>query len=153
MGVHMNQPNIDRQLMLAGRRWAERIGYAVTNRAKEILTEHGHVDEGNLRDSIEHTVTEVTARGAAVVIGSALHYAAYFHTGTGVHGPHGTPIVPTTRKVLKFQTRGAKKGSLPKERGAWVFARSVQGMEADPFLSDALEDVIGTNGTIRRRAE
>ena len=153
MGVHMHQDNIDRQLALGGRRWAERVGYAVTNRAKEILTDHGHIDEGRLRDSIEHVVTMATSQGAAVVIGSALHYAAYFHTGTGVHGPHGTPIVPTTRKALKFQTRGSNTGNLPKERGAWVFARSVQGMEADPFLSDALEDVLGPHGTIRRRTQ
>lgn len=78
------------------------------------------------------------------MIGSPLAYAEYFHRGTGIYGPHGTPIVPVSKKVLKFRSRGNQTGSLPKERGTWVFARSVKGMPADPFLSDALARVMGT---------
>lgn len=149
MGVTMHHDNIDRALMLAGRRWADEVGYAVTNKAKELIVERGHVDEGRMLGSIEHSVVDVTPRGARVVVGSSVDYTRYFETGTGVHGPNATPIVPVTKKVLKFQVRD-DKGSTPKERGAWVFARSVQGMESSPFMSDALEAVLGPGGNIRR---
>lgn len=144
MSVHMNYPTIDAALMRAGHKWADEIGHRVVNRAQAILVDHGHVDEGRLLASIEHSILELTPSGAKVGIGSNLHYANYFHTGTGIHGPKGSPIVPVSAKVLKFKSRGNLKGSLPKERGTWVFARSVKGMEADPFLSDALADVLGT---------
>ena len=46
-------------------------------------------------------------------------YGAYVEFGTGIFGPHATPIVPTTKKALAF--------------GKYVF-KSVAGRPATPFL-------------------
>ena len=50
----------------------------------------------------------------------------YVEWGTGVYGPHGTPIVPKTCKVLKFQDFS----------GNWISKRSVQGTPAQHNLRD-----------------
>lgn len=43
--------------------------------------------------------------------------------GTGVYGPRGSPITPTTGKFLVFDLNGSK-----------IFAKSVKGAPARPFL-------------------
>ena len=50
----------------------------------------------------------------------------YLEWGTGIYGPHGTPIVPKTCKVLKFQDFS----------GNWISKRSVQGTPAQHNLRD-----------------
>lgn len=159
--VERHQATIDREKRAAGRRWADRLGHRVVGEARERCP----VDEGTLRASITHVV-DADASTAKVVVGSPLPYAEYFHTGTGIHGPRGTPIVPVTAKALKFKwepttvslTRNNKKGrtglknakELPKERRDIYFRRSVKGIPADPFLADALRAVMGAITRTRR---
>ena len=162
MGVEMNRSVIDAALTRMAHRWADTLGREVVDRARAILAEHGHIDEGRLAGSIEHTIVEAGPRGAKVVIGSPLDYAGYFHTGTGIYGPNKTPIVPTREKsatggppFLKFLDNGARQGvrmsgGMARKRGQYVFARSVKGMRPDPFLADALVDVIGRAHTTTR---
>lgn len=147
MGVRMHRDTIDAALTRAARRWADELGRAVVDRAQAILAENGHVDTGALSASISHTIVGAGPRGAKVVVGSSKDYAAYFHTGTGVHGPTGMPIVPTRKRSvtggpphLKFTPKGAS---------APIFRRSVKGMRRDPFLADALRDVFGSETRIR----
>jgi hypothetical protein len=114
------------------------------------------VDEGRLRSSIGFAVN-VLPNQVRVRVGSALEYARYVHEGTGIYGPKRTPIVPVTAKALKFEP-GRRMGPLPRggrnaargRRGGPVFAASVKGSPPNPFLSDALEDVMG-RGITRRR--
>lgn len=155
MGVELNQAVIDAEKTRAARRWADGLGSAVVDRARAILAENGHIDEGRLAGSIEYLVVEAGPSGAKVVIGSPLDYAGFFHTGTGIYGPHGTPIVPTRTQsatggppFLKFRSNGAgmgvrMSGAMTRARGQFVFARSVKGMRPDPFLADALREVFG----------
>ena len=162
MGVEMNRSVIDAALTRMAHRWADTLGREVTDRARAILAERGHIDQGTLAGSIEHTVIEAGPSGAKVIVGSPLDYAGYFHTGTGIYGPQGKPIVPTREKsatggppFLKFLSNGAGQGvrmsgAMARSRGQFVFARSVKGMRADPFLSDALVDVIGRDHTTTR---
>lgn len=83
------------------------------------------VDEGRLAGSWELlAVDDLEFR-----IGTNVLYALMVQEGTGVFGPKGVPIVPVTASVLRFETRG----------GEVIFARSVQGMEANPYVDRAME--------------
>jgi hypothetical protein len=54
-------------------------------------------------------------------------YALWVMRGTGIYGPHGTPIVPVTSKYLVFRGKD----------GSTVFAKSVKGQTANQFLTEA----------------
>jgi hypothetical protein len=53
-------------------------------------------------------------------------HAKWVHNGTGIYGPHRSPIVPTHKPYLVFQGRYGK-----------VVTRSVRGQPAQPFLLQA----------------
>lgn len=138
MTVRINRAAIDADKSRLGVRWGHRVGRRVQNAARR----RAPVDEGALRNSIEYVVDHRGDR-THITIGSPLPYARYIHEGTGIYGPKGTPIVPVTRQALKFQVKGASG----RRRGAdarWVFAKSVKGIRPNPFLVDALVDVMGS---------
>lgn len=54
-------------------------------------------------------------------------YILFVIKGTGIHGPHNTPIVPKHKRYLRFKNRN----------GDIVYARSVQGQKPNPFLANA----------------
>lgn len=86
------------------------------------------VDNGTYRASIQYLVFN---QGNAVVlrVGCGLHYAEYIARGTGIYGPHRTPIRPVRRKFLKFKPKGATK---------FVFARTVKGSPPNNHLVEAV---------------
>jgi hypothetical protein len=104
----------------------QRAGRQTATYAVLELTGAGIGNTGKLNQSIESR-TEV--RGDQVVsrVGSELPYARFVHEGTS------SPIVPTTRRVLRFRGSG----------GAFVFAPQVRGTKETgnyvPFLTNALE--------------
>lgn len=135
--VRINHGQIARDKARLGEEWGDRVGRRVQNAARR----RAPVDEGTLRNSIEYVVT-VGPNSTHVTIGSPLPYARYIHEGTGIYGPQGTPIVPVTREVLKFQVKGS--GGKRRGRSApWVFAKSVKGVRPNPFMVDALIEVMG----------
>lgn len=86
------------------------------------------VDTGRLRASI--TTELVTYAGSlAAIVGTNVNYAMYQHEGTGIYGPHGTPIVPVRARFLRFKPKGSS---------TFVFARSVRGTPPTFFLRRAL---------------
>lgn len=97
---------------------------ALTRAAELVTAEARRLAPGSrLPESIHYTI-----EGDVAHVGSDLPEAEWVEKGTGVFGPHHTPIVPVTKKVMMFQVRGAK-----------VFAHQVQGQPARPFLEPALE--------------
>lgn len=92
---------------------------------------------GTLADSIH--VTDVSDSGNSVtahVIVDAQsengeYYGQYQDEGTGIYGPDGAPIVPTSARVLRFDWPAA---------GGIVFAHSVQGSPGTHFWSDTVAD-------------
>lgn len=146
-GVNINRANIERDQARIGRIWGDRIGERIQTAARE----RAPVDEGTLRTSIVYVLVPGPGGRMHVVIGSPLPYARYIHEGTGIYGPHGTPIVPTRLKSatggpphLKFKPSGAGLGvSLPPGMRGFVFAKSVKGIKPNPFMVDALADVMG----------
>lgn len=86
------------------------------------------IDTGQTRASL--TTRMVTYRSMpAARIGSPLRKAVWIHGGTGIYGPRRQPIRPQRAKRLVFKPKGANRV---------VYAKSVKGMKANPFLKDAL---------------
>jgi hypothetical protein len=147
MPVEMHRDVIERELDQAAEKWAHRVGRRVTTAAKKIVSADGHVDSGRMRAAIDYAVDRTGPTTKRVIVGCSVDYAKYFHTGTGIHGPAGRPIVPLRPlnpagrpSALKFTPKGSKDA---------IFRRSVAGMKPDPFLTKALVEVLGDTGTIR----
>jgi hypothetical protein len=88
---------------------------------------------GRLLRSIR--VSPVRSNGASelsVQIGSDLPYALWVEEGTGVFGPHGTPITPRTAPVMVFYSR---------VYGGRVVTRNVIGQVGKHFLRNALGQI------------
>lgn len=126
-------------------RWAHDMTEAVRNAA----VRRAPRDTGALAASIEATLRTYGALQLKGRVGSRLHYASYHMTGTGIYGPKKRPIRPVTKKVLRFKpgrgggpSRRGVGGTSPERRGPWVFARQVRGMPKNPFLIEALEEVL-----------
>lgn len=108
-----------------------RRGLLVETQAKRNLGGIGgpkRVDTGRLRASVNTQL--VTRDGKPVaVVGTNVYYARWVHDGTGLYGPAHRVIKPKRGKYLRFRPGG---------RGRYVYARSVKGMVANPFLRNAL---------------
>jgi len=102
----------------------KRRGENVASLAKK----YAPVNTGRLRASINARLVSYGG-GIAVLVGTNVNYAMYQHEGTGIYGPHGTPIVPRNAKFLRF---------VPKGGSTYVFARSVKGSPPTFFLRRAL---------------
>jgi len=92
------------------------------------------VDKGPLRSSIRSKVQ--VNRGqhrVSALVGSNLFYAIYQELGTGIYGPAGRPIVPTSAPFLVFRPKGASY---------LVRARSVRGSPARHYLREALREAV-----------
>lgn len=98
------------------------------------------VATGNLRRTIR--VGAVSAKSAAVTAGGTrrVGYARYVEEGTGVYGSRNRPIVPRKAKLLSWKTRG----------GGRVFARSVRGRPATPYLLPGVRKAIAAAGLKER---
>lgn len=82
------------------------------------------VDEGRLAASFNlERLSDEEYR-----ITSNVLYALFVQEGTGVFGPTGQPIVPVSASVLVFEIGGET-----------IFARSVRGMQANPYVDRAME--------------
>lgn len=126
-----------------------------TERVRNAAVRKAPRDTGALAASIEATVnlygTRIVGR-----VGTRLQYGLYQHEGTGIYGPKRAPIRPVSAKALRFKpgrsigpSRRGARGSSPEARGGWVFAKYVRGTPPNPFLVDALEEVMP--GLVRKR--
>lgn len=106
-------------------------GLAVESQAKRNLSGEGgpkRVDTGRLRADI-HIIVVYRNGEPVILVVTNVRYARWVHDGTGVYGPHHTPIVPRRAKFLRFRPRGSSR---------YVYARSVKGMRPNPFMRNAL---------------
>lgn len=110
---------LDRQGPVGG--GLEKIAVRVVGEAKRRCP----VDEGRLRASITYNVLTVGAQLSARV-GTNVEYARFVHDGRG-------PVFPVSAKVLRFKPKGSSQ---------FIFRSSVGPAEAQPFLREALVDVV-----------
>lgn len=116
--VFLNIKNIaDELLPEALKEGLEAAGQLVENEAKHNCP----VDDGQLRASITHQITEDLA---SVEIGSNLEYAPYVHQGTGIFAVEGDG-----RKEVPWRYQDAK--------GQW---HSTKGQKPNPFLQKAVDE-------------
>jgi len=111
-------------------------------------------DSGLLANS--HTVRVGVAPGFAFSeITANTEYAVFVMRGTGLYGPRGRVIKARKGKVFRFEARGAHgplaRGASPAAGGV-VFAKSIKGTPANPYLEEALHAVMdGVPGVRYRR--
>lgn len=96
---------------------------AVRDMARDELTAAGREDTGTLKRGIASEVARMAGREVVYRVVSDQPYARYVHDGTT------GPILPRRAKVLRFTPRG----------GPVVFAPSVKGIKATPYLTDAMK--------------
>lgn len=95
---------------------------------------------GNLgRNILPGSVTTTHAR-----VEARTPYAAYVEMGTGIYGPKHKPITPKHAKVLAWRTGASKPTRLSGrvrrgDQGQTIFARSVKGRPATPYLEPGAE--------------
>lgn len=65
-----------------------------------------------------------------IVVAEFPQHAIWVHEGTGIYGPHASPIVPRRAPYLRFRAYGKR----------WKLA-SVKGQKAQPFLTEAFQFV------------
>lgn len=101
--------------------------------ASSVVSNHAKKDHlfktrtGLLENSI---FTEVTGLVSEIFVSTdKVKYAEYIYFGTGLFGPKKKKIVPKTADVLAFKVGGAQ-----------FFAKSVDGIVAEPFIDDAYND-------------
>lgn len=111
-------------LMRATRTELTLVAIRVHNEARRLCP----VDTGNLRRTIGYSIHGATPETMSARVGSNAHYALAVEKGTGIYGPKGQPITPKKSNVLVFPGKG----------GTVVYARSVRGRKATPFLRPAL---------------
>ena len=93
-----------------------------------LARKYAPVNTGRLRSSIDTRLVSFNGQ-VAVLVGTNVNYAMFQHEGTGIYGPHGTPIVPRTARFLKFKPKGSS---------VFVYAKSVRGNPPTFFLRRAL---------------
>jgi HK97 gp10 family phage protein len=96
-------------------------------------------NSGRLRGSIEVATVPRVVSGVStygVIVGTNLKYARWVHDGTGIYGPHRTPIRPTHSSQLVFKGRNGKM----------IHVSQVKGQRANPFLKNALAAARGRGG-------
>lgn len=101
----------------------------VRDQARANLRSRSKISSGRIASTIRF-VTVATPDGARGQVGSDLPEAEWVERGTGVYGPHRTPIVPVRAKKLRFQQRRS---------GRVLYRDSVQGQPGKHYLEDALE--------------
>lgn len=98
------------------------------NNVAALAKKYAPVRTGLLRSSIQAKLVKYNGQ-VAVIVGTNVHYAMWQHDGTGIYGPHHTPIVPRRAQYLRFIPRGGN---------TYVYAREVRGTRGTFFLTRAL---------------
>lgn len=117
--IKTNIPEVEQALSEALRRGFKVCGDVAKGHAMKDCP----VDTGTLSGSIDYDSDD-----KQMIVGTNEEYAPYVEYGTGIYGPHKSPIVPTEKKALHWKDKAGKDH----------FAKSVKGMKARPFIKPAL---------------
>ena len=103
------------------------------------LADNAPFDHGHLRREIRKNWKVEKKAGVWVITFGFPFYAEFLERGTGIYGPTGLPIQPTTKKVLAWPAgvkyRG-KYGSMHEHKGSknWYAFKWVRGIQPQPFI-------------------
>lgn len=124
--VSLHQGALDRLLRRPGGPVYDNVVNRVLRMTDALATASAPVDTGFLRNNRSIDIDA----GPGSMVGTLTyhaHYATFVMRGTGIFGPHSTPIVPKRAQYLVFRGRD----------GALVYAKSVKGQRKQPFLLNA----------------
>lgn len=130
------------------RKDAQRRARNVRNKSRELARTRSRGSTGRLPRSIQYTTAvEIGSDRVLAQVGSNLPHAIWTEQGTGIYGPHHTPIVPRTHKYMKFRSNTiASSRSRPHRRfslanptqGRLFLLPRVKGQPAKHYLRDAM---------------
>ena len=89
---------------------------------------------GAMLRTIGDEIRVAPGRSVRGVVYSTDEAALWVQQGTGIHGPTGTPIVPTRSRALRWPNRHPGRSRNPQGDGPFVFRSSVAGQTANPFM-------------------
>jgi hypothetical protein len=128
--------------------------YRIGRRVHRLAQAYAPRESGRLASSLFVTAGTTGAHVFADV-GTFLPYGLYQHEGTGVYAGRGM-IRARPGKVMRFRP-GRAVGPLrageshpPASARGWVYARAVKGVPPNPFLVQALNDVVGGVARVQR---
>lgn len=81
----------------------------------------------NTRRAI-HGGADKAGKGTVVFLEHGSKVGWYMEEGTGIYGPKGRPIVPTSAQALMFSIGGST-----------IFAKSIEGMPAQPIIEPTVK--------------
>jgi len=102
---------------------------------QRLARENAPVRSGRLYNSIGYKVNGMTA-----VIAPTVDYGIYVEMGTGLFGPKGQLIYPTSKRVLASKINpgwGEKNGA-----GYFIIGKYSKGQEANPFFAKTAEEAL-----------
>lgn len=121
--------NATAQIHEAIRRGMVRGMELIRDKAKELSP----VADGGNKDTIDFEISPAGQQIKATLFTES-GYGGWLEVGTGVFGPHRTPIVPVHGRFLVWPVfEGTSVDPVD-----WRFAKSVQGRPATPYLYPAL---------------
>ena len=101
------------------------VGHAIETEAATIAPK----DKGRLAGDIQVFDDEIDQLRVSIGNSSLIPYALFVHEGTGIHGKYKRRITPKKAKALKTP---------------WGYRKSIAGQKAQPYLSDALENILSS---------
>jgi hypothetical protein len=109
-----------------------------SQRVRAMCVQQTPVQDGDMKASYGFSLR---VRPFRYVMGRVMNFdeaALWVQTGTGIYGKRGRPIRPRSKRYLRFHG---------KRDGALIYARSVKGQPANPFMLRGL--IRGTSGRQR----
>jgi len=109
-----------------------------SQRVRAMCVQQTPVQDGDMKASYGFSLR---VRPFRYVMGRVMNFdpaALWVQTGTGIYGKRGRPIRPRNSRYLRFHG---------KRDGALIYARSVKGQVANPFMLRGL--IRGTSGRQR----
>lgn len=126
--------NLDEQLPKIKERGLSLVSQEMINR----LQKNSPTDHGRLKQWYPYEYTP----GEEVKIKSPAHYVTYVNDGTGIYGPHKTPIYSKhIGKPIAFQVGGKM-----------VYVRMIRGQKPQKIVERSIQEVEGKLGNLYIKA-
>lgn len=121
-------PAINREIRAIAERDTRRRAENTLGAARANLRARSRSGSGEVGRTLGYSLAE-TVQGWAARVGSDDERARWVEEGTGLYGPHRSPIRPKAKKWMRFVSG----------RGAVVFTQQTAGQPGKHFLRDAAE--------------
>lgn len=106
------------------------MGTILNKVARDARKGHKFITRSGMAErSIQSEISPSGLIGKVFLNNSVAYYSKYLHEGTGIYGEKKRPIKPINVSLLRWKSPGL----------GYIFAKSVKGIKADPFIYNAFE--------------